>query len=52
VARRAPEEQALLLEVAAEERDPRKIELLLEALALAPPDPAVTWAFGGVEGGR
>jgi hypothetical protein len=35
--------------VAAEERDPRKIELLLEALALAPPDPAVTRAIAGLE---
>jgi hypothetical protein len=49
VARRAPEEQALLLDVAAEERDPRKTELLLEALALAPPDPAVAKAIAGLE---
>ncbi len=49
VARRQPAEQALLLEVAAAERDPRKIELLLEALALAPPDPAVTTAIADLE---
>lgn len=49
VAGRQAAEQALLLEVAAEERDPRKIELLLEALALAPPDPSVTTAMAGLE---
>ena len=39
----------MLLDVAAAERDPRKIELLLEALALAPPDPAVTTAIADLE---